>query len=133
MAWATLPRIAFCWGHLNVNFMITRLRIESFKSIESVELELGQVNVLIGANGSGKSNLLEAVALLAAAASGRVDQSSLMWRGCRPGTYYRPLFADSMPEAHTKLSADGSLVSYKVELSSPAEGRLGPWHFKRSY
>jgi len=56
--------------------MITRIRIKSFKSLESVVVDLGQVNVFIGANGSGKSNLLEAIGLLGAAASGRVDDES---------------------------------------------------------
>ena len=40
--------------------MIEKLTVNSFKSLESVEVDLGQVNVFIGANGSGKSNLLEA-------------------------------------------------------------------------
>ena len=48
--------------------MITQIRVQGFKSLYDVEVELGQVNVLIGANGSGKSNLLEAVGLLAATA-----------------------------------------------------------------
>ena len=39
--------------------MLTRLTIEGFKSIRKLEnLELGRMNVLIGANGSGKSNLI---------------------------------------------------------------------------
>ncbi|MGC9357580.1 MAG: AAA family ATPase [Anaerolineae bacterium] len=49
--------------------MLTRLGIHGFKSLYDVEVPLGQVNVLVGANGSGKSNLLEAVGLLAASAS----------------------------------------------------------------
>ena len=40
--------------------MITKFTVQSFKSIESVELELGHVNVFLGANGGGKSNLIEA-------------------------------------------------------------------------
>lgn len=41
--------------------MITRLTIENFKSIEKLELELGRINVFIGENGAGKSNILEAL------------------------------------------------------------------------
>jgi predicted ATPase len=37
---------------------IKNFTIEGFKSIRSMELELKQLNVLIGANGSGKSNLI---------------------------------------------------------------------------
>ncbi len=44
--------------------MIRWLRIQGFKSLCDVKLEMGQVNVLVGANGSGKTNLLEAIGLL---------------------------------------------------------------------
>jgi len=47
--------------------MLTKIIIESFKSLERVEVELGLVNVFVGANGSGKSNLLEAIGVLSAA------------------------------------------------------------------
>ncbi len=53
--------------------MLKSFKVESFKSLENVEVELGRVNVFIGANGSGKSNLLEAIGVLGAAANGRVD------------------------------------------------------------
>ena len=38
---------------------IARLEVADFKSLKSIEVDFGQVNVFIGANGSGKSNLLE--------------------------------------------------------------------------
>jgi len=41
--------------------MITQLNIRGFKSLADVDVELGQVNVFIGANGSGKTNFLEAI------------------------------------------------------------------------
>ena len=37
---------------------IDKLTIKGFKSLQDVELELGQLNVLIGPNGGGKSNLV---------------------------------------------------------------------------
>ncbi len=39
---------------------LERIRIENFKSLKEFEIELGQFNVLIGPNGSGKTNVLEA-------------------------------------------------------------------------
>ena len=41
--------------------MIRRIEIERFKSIQHVELNLGRVNVLVGANNSGKSSILQAI------------------------------------------------------------------------
>jgi len=42
--------------------MIDKIRIQNFKSIADLELDLGRVNVFIGENGCGKTNILEAVA-----------------------------------------------------------------------
>ena len=38
--------------------MVTHVKVEGFKSLASVDVALGPLNVLIGANGSGKSNFL---------------------------------------------------------------------------
>ena len=43
-------------------FMIEKITIQNFKSIVDLDLELGQLNVFIGENGCGKTNILEAVA-----------------------------------------------------------------------
>jgi predicted ATPase len=57
--------------------MLSKISIQGFKSIHDIqELELGLVNVFIGANGSGKTNEFPAVGMLSAAASGRVDSES---------------------------------------------------------
>ena len=37
---------------------ISRLVLKGYKSIEECDLQLGRLNVLIGANGAGKSNLI---------------------------------------------------------------------------
>src|ERR1039458_6037869 len=66
-------------------FMITKVSIEAFKSLEEVEIDLGNLNVFVGANGSGKSNLLEAIGVLSAAADGKVTDQTLLQRGVRPG------------------------------------------------
>jgi predicted ATPase len=38
--------------------MIERIKIENFKSIRELDLELKPINILIGANGAGKSNFI---------------------------------------------------------------------------
>jgi predicted ATPase len=43
---------------------LRKVKIEGFKSIASAELVLGDLNVVIGANGSGKSNLIGVFRLL---------------------------------------------------------------------
>jgi len=63
--------------------MIKEIYIENYKSIQKLKLELGRVTVLIGENGCGKSNILEAIALSAAAASDKLDNEFLAPRGIR--------------------------------------------------
>jgi len=63
--------------------MIKEIHIENYKSIQKLKLELGRVTVLIGENGCGKSNILEAIALSAAAASHKLDNEFLASRGIR--------------------------------------------------
>ncbi len=63
--------------------MITEIEIQNYKSIDKLRLELGRINVFIGENGAGKSNILEAIALAAAASAGKLDNEFLASRGIR--------------------------------------------------
>ncbi len=63
--------------------MITELHIQNYKSILDDKIELSNVNVLIGENGSGKTNYLEAVAMFSAAKMGNLSISSLAEKGVR--------------------------------------------------
>jgi predicted ATPase len=63
--------------------MIKEVTIENYKSIQSLTLPLGRVTVLIGENGCGKSNILEAIALGSAAAADKLDNEFLAPRGIR--------------------------------------------------
>ncbi|RMG21051.1 MAG: chromosome segregation protein SMC [Bacteroidetes bacterium] len=66
-----------------VTAAIQKIIIRNFKSIYDLEIELGRFNVLVGANGSGKSNILEAIAFGAAAAAEKLDHEFLGSRGIR--------------------------------------------------
>lgn len=111
--------------------MIRRVSIKSFKSLLDVEVELGRVNVFIGANGSGKSNLLEAIGVLGAAASGRVDDEALLRRGVRPGVpaLYRSSFKGERPRNTIRLEAHSDTASYEVELANPIRDPEPAWTF----
>ncbi|MDP1587712.1 MAG: AAA family ATPase [Prosthecobacter sp.] len=63
--------------------MIREFTIENFKSIESLTLPLGRVTVLIGENGAGKSNVLEAMAFFGSAVHNKLDAEFLVARGVR--------------------------------------------------
>lgn len=57
--------------------MIENITIQNFKSITEQSLNLGRVNVVIGENGCGKTNALEAIAFAAAASTGSLNQGGL--------------------------------------------------------
>lgn len=69
--------------------MITQLAISGYRSLRDVRLELDQLNVVTGANGSGKSSLYRALRLLAEIAHGGVVRAiaaeggldSTLWAG----------------------------------------------------
>lgn len=69
--------------------MIDRIAVSGYRSIRSIILRLGQLNVVTGANGSGKTNLYRALRLIADAADGRLAESlareggfeSVRWAG----------------------------------------------------
>lgn len=63
--------------------MIKSIHIQNFKSVADLSLDLGTFNVLIGENGCGKSNILEAVAFGAAASADKLDFEFLGSRGIR--------------------------------------------------
>src|ERR1017187_5074232 len=50
------------------------ITIEGFKSIRALKVDLRPINILIGANGSGKSNFLEAFVFLKECLEGRKDE-----------------------------------------------------------
>jgi len=62
---------------------IKKVTIKSFKSIVDQTVELSQLNVFIGTNGAGKSNLLEAIGVLSCALDGQVSYNKLADRGIR--------------------------------------------------
>ena len=63
--------------------MISDITIKNFKSVVDVSLPLGRFNLLIGANGCGKSNILEGIALGAAAGLNKLDYEYFANRGIR--------------------------------------------------
>lgn len=115
--------------------MLKELSVSTFKSLAHVTVELGRVNVFIGANGSGKSNLLEALGVLSAAASGRVDDQSLLARGVRPGVpaLYKSAFpaqrGQRIPK-HLYFEGKSDLARYRITLHNPLTDPAPAWRFK---
>ncbi len=111
--------------------MLKKFTIHSFKSIFNQEISLGLINVFIGANGSGKSNILEAVGVLSAAAAGRVDDEALQRRGVRPGSprLYKSAFQERIAP-HIFFKAQTEAAGYSVSLNNPLKKPRPAWQYK---
>src|SRR5258708_665698 len=70
---------------------LNELSVTGYRSIRSLDLKLGKLNVVVGPNGCGKSILYRSLFLLAAAADGRLAKTladegglvSALWAGER--------------------------------------------------
>lgn len=114
--------------------MIEDLKIQRFKSLREVELSLGQVNVFVGANGSGKSNLLEAVGFWSAASSGTLDAESLVRRGVRAGRLGQlASHFSSAPQGGDWVEVEGKNreARYRVKAALRGQAPRQAWHFER--
>jgi predicted ATPase len=64
-----------CSIHTQVPMEITSLRIQGFRSLRDVTWRPGKLNVIIGPNASGKTNLLRSLDLLKQSATGNLEQT----------------------------------------------------------
>ncbi|HSK79296.1 MAG TPA: AAA family ATPase, partial [Thermoanaerobaculia bacterium] len=109
--------------------MISTFKVEGFKSLFDVSVDLGAFNVFIGANGSGKSNLLEALGVMGAAAFGSVEPETLRYRGVRPGlpALYKTSFKGQHFRRLITLTASVGEVIYRLGLDNPIESPSLRW------
>lgn len=103
--------------------MIQQLAIAGYRSIRSIILKLGQLNVVTGANGCGKSNLYRSLRMLADAAHGELVRSL-----ARDGGFSSVLWAG--PEM---ITDDVEALSAPMKRKKPVSLRLGFTSHEYSY
>lgn len=117
--------------------MITCLAVSGYRSLRDVTLALGPLNVITGANGSGKSSLYRALRLLSDVAQGRAIASlaaegglaSTLWAG--PEKISRDMRSGTVPVQGTVRSGPVSLklgfssedYGYAIDLGLPIPSR----------
>ena len=98
--------------------MITNVSIKNYKSVVDVSLPLGRFNLLIGANGCGKSNILEGIAMGAAASSDKLDYEYFANRGIRvvDPRFMLPAFDDIKSDRISIgfTNGDNSLATFDI-------------------
>lgn len=113
--------------------MITRLAVSGYRSLRDVVLEMAQLTLITGANGSGKSSLYRSLRLLAEAAQGRLigslaaegGLSSTLWAG--PERFSREMMSGTHPVQGTvragpvslRLGFSGQDFGYAIDLGLP--------------
>ncbi len=103
--------------------MLKRIEIKGFKSIREMDLELGPINVLIGANGAGKSNFISLFEMLNAMITGSLQlyiglhgyADSLLYSGSRT--------TSEIKIKMTLKKGKGSFI-YEMGLVNTAQGTL---------
>ncbi len=110
---------------------IKEIKIKNFKSLYDVSFCPGNINVFIGANGSGKSSVLEAIGVLSAAMTDRVNNNSLQRKGVRLSTssLYKSQFRSierSMPTVDFAMSwkRNKNEYEYSVHLQMMIPGNI---------
>lgn len=93
---------------------LAALHVRQFRSLRSVSLKLGPLNVVTGPNGSGKSNLYRALWLIAQIAEGNFAQSI-----CREGGMFSALWAGPrmQPNKPVRMSFEFQTDQFGFELS----------------
>jgi predicted ATPase len=67
--------------------MIRTIAVERYRSLLDLKLPLGQLNLITGSNGSGKSSVYRSLRLLADVAQNQVV-ASLAFKGGLPSTFW---------------------------------------------
>lgn len=95
--------------------MIKQITIQNYKSVVNATFPLKPFNVMIGANGCGKTNILEAIAIAAAANSNKLDYEYFANRGIRvvDPRFMLPAFED--------VDADGILLHIETDEKEVSE------------
>lgn len=110
--------------------LLARVSVKGFKSLADLDLELGLFNVFIGANGSGKTNLLEALGVLGAALEGGVLPEHLAARGVRasPPVLFKSSFAGQELRRLITLAAHFTdSTMYQLGLENPIDQSERAW------
>ena len=120
--------------------MIQTLAVSGYRSLRELVLPLGRLNLVTGANGSGKSSLYRALRLLGDAAQGGVVASlaregglpSTLWAGpevvsraVRRGEFKVEPQARQKPVS-LKLGFSGETYGYSIDLGYPPPGEIFP-------
>lgn len=106
-----------------MNNHLYKLELSGFKSIKQLNLDLGEISVLIGANGAGKSNLISLFRMLNALCAGRLQEFVGLGGGGASHLFFGPKITPQMECTFTFKSEKGQ-NRYYIRLAHGAGDKL---------
>jgi predicted ATPase len=103
--------------------MLKRVTVHGFKSIKSMDIELDHLNILIGANGAGKSNLISFFKMLNEMMASRLQQYIGTAGRAESLLYFGPKTTPQI-EAKLEFQVDNGVDSYHIRLFHAAGDTL---------
>lgn len=101
--------------------MLEKLNVTRFKTLREEALEFGRVNLFIGGNGTGKSNILEAIGIASACLGRGLGDTDIGLKGLRitPPELMKSSFKnEDLPKTFALEGEFSSGVTYKCTLQS---------------
>ncbi len=103
---------------------LSTITVKGFKSIASIEeLELGPINVLIGANGSGKSNFIGVFSFLHAIREGHLKDYVIQAGGADKVLHFGSKVTE---ELEIRISFQEGINQYEIKLQPTQADQLYP-------
>jgi len=103
--------------------MLQRLTLNGFKSIKAMDLELRPLNILIGANGAGKSNLISFFKMLNEMMVGRFQQCIATSGRAQSLLHFGPKITPQI-EAKLEFEVENGVDTYHLRLFHAAGDTL---------
>lgn len=103
--------------------MLRRLTIRNFRSVVEGRLDFGRLNLFIGPNGGGKSNVLEAIGIVSAALGRGIAPRDLDDRGVRLSLpmLFKASFKNRKIPREFQLEAETEHCSYRISVLAGEE------------
>ncbi len=104
--------------------MLRGIRVEGYRSIRALEFELGQLTVVVGANGAGKSNLYRALSLLREAATGQLANAIAFEGGMKSVLWAGEIQRNASRSMSLAIDFDDTRYALKLGLPGPTDPAL---------
>ena len=91
--------------------MIKSIKLKNWKSFDKLEFKPENINIIIGANASGKSNFLDALELIQKKSNNAGEIEIEKIRGGK--NYFNQLKHCIVPQLHTATTPNGLLIVIK--------------------